>query len=95
MTKSKRLKLTSQQKYSFCESLYASSYSHWHIRKLTNAGSKFGGGIDTKSLCGLVEKGWDLNVSLSRERALGDKVCSECRSLYLSEIEKLEKGENN
>lgn len=39
-------------KYSYCETVTASSHSDWHLRPLTEKGQKFGGGADTKSLCG-------------------------------------------
>ena len=54
--------------YSFCES--STGLGPWHIRRLTKAGRKPGGGIDTPSLCGSVRPrgdrggwgGWDIKV---------------------------------
>jgi hypothetical protein len=81
-------------RYRFCESSLASSTSLWHIRPLTEAGSKYGGGIDTPSLCGHVVPtnqvnaqgkqgwgGWDLEVQIS-ERQLDTNVCPKCVALY-------------
>lgn len=68
-------------KFTLCESLYASGHGKWHIRKLTTAGKKLGGGIDTKSLCGKVDKGWDLNVEMTQHH-LDNNTCPECLSKY-------------
>lgn len=65
---------------SFCESVHASGYSRWHIRGLTEAGRKLGGGIDTPSLCGRVTKGWDLNVPITPQHA--NHTCSACWDEY-------------
>ena len=67
--------------FSFCESVLAGSKSKWHIRKLTESGKKFGGGIDTPSLCGSVTKGWDLEISIT-EFNLKTNTCSECLKKY-------------
>lgn len=68
--------------YSFCESVHATSRSPWHIRQLTDAGMKLGGGIDTNSLCDLVKSplGWDLDV-VPTEHHLSH-ACAGCVSLY-------------
>lgn len=66
--------------YAFCESIHAGSLSLWHIRKLTEAGPKFGGGIDTPSLCGHVTKGWDLKVEINLAHL--KSCCPECSRLY-------------
>ena len=68
--------------YSFCESVHASGSSRWHIRPLTDAGRKLGGGIDTPSLCGHVRAGWgwDLNVEIT-EHHLG-YACPTCVERY-------------
>lgn len=62
--------------YAFCESVHAAPLAPWHIRKLSEAGLKTGGGIDTPSLCGRVRPfgdesgerrgagGWDLRVRI-------------------------------
>lgn len=62
---------------SFCESVWASGSSVWHMRWLDGAGPKFGGGITTKSLCGLVANGWDLEVAVT-EHHLANNVCYQC-----------------
>jgi hypothetical protein len=74
--------------YSFCESIHAGARSPWHIRKLTSAGPKLGGGIDTKSLCGNVERGWDLNVEITQYHLT--HACTECCTSY-----GLARGHNN
>ena len=75
--------------YSFCESVHASSRSKWHIRRLTEKGPKYGGGIDTKSLCGAVSAGWDLRVPIE-DRVAGvlardNSVCFQCLEEYRSQ----------
>ncbi len=50
--------------FAFCETVFASGSSPWHIRKLTNQGLKLGGGADTKSLCDR-EMAWDLKVEIT------------------------------
>lgn len=68
--------------YSFCESIYATPRSRWHLRVLTSVGRKLGGGIDTPSLCGHVKErgGWDLDVEVN-ERQLVD-ACPLCYAAY-------------
>lgn len=73
-------------KFSFCESVTASSYSNWHIRKLSEIGQKFSGGIDTPSLCETVSLkmgGWDLHVEIT-EYHLGH-ACKKCVKIYRKE----------
>ena len=67
--------------YSFCESVFATSTSKWHIRPLTIQGKKLGGGIDTDSLCGLVTTGWDLDVEIN-EFHLRNNICDKCEEEY-------------
>jgi len=71
--------------YSLCESAYAGPQNKWHIRKLTDVGPKFGGGIDTPSLCGLIGppqgNGWDINVDIT-EHHLDENVCKHCHREY-------------
>lgn len=62
--------------YSFCESVHATSYSHWHIRALDAAGRKLGGGITTPSLCELVTRGWDLAVEITPFHL--ERACPRC-----------------
>ena len=65
--------------YSFCESVHGTGVSRWHIRRLTDAGKKLGGGIDTPSLCGRVMPpyGWDLDVQIDA-RTL-EMACTKCQ----------------
>lgn len=68
-------------KYSFCESVTATSFSPWHIRKLTDAGRKLTGGIDTDSLCERVKAscgGWDLRVEITKSQLSGTHICKTC-----------------
>jgi len=69
--------------YSFCESVYATGTSSWHIRQLTSKGRMLGGGIDKPSLCGTVKAGWDLGVLLT-EHHLGH-ACRTCVAQYRKE----------
>ena len=67
--------------YSFCETVTAGPASRWHIRKLTSVGQKFGGGADTKALCGRTVS-WDLKSTVEPKAAL-DHGCRECCEIYL------------
>lgn len=60
---------------SYCETIHASATTPWHLRILTGAGKKLGGGADTKSFCGL-EVAWDLDVEISLPH--NDRVCQTC-----------------
>jgi hypothetical protein len=66
--------------FSFCESV--TGVSKWHIRRLTTAGLKLGGGIDTPCLCGLVVHGWDLGVAFDESRLDDDYVSRKCAAAY-------------
>lgn len=66
--------------YSFCERVWAGPRSPWHIRPLTSIGRKLGGGIDTTSLCGRVDKGWDLDVEVTPHHL--DHACKACVEVY-------------
>lgn len=73
--------ITDKPIYSFCEPVWASSISRWHIRKLSFKGSKYGGGADTPALCGLdLRCGWDLRVDIT-DHHLGH-TCSKCVKTY-------------
>jgi hypothetical protein len=74
---------TEHPPYSFCEPTGASGYGLWHIRKVTEAGQKVGGGIDTPSLCEHVKArdGWDLNVPMTLHH-LTKNACKECLEAY-------------
>lgn len=68
-------------RYSFCESVHASGSSPWHIRELVKD-QKFGGGIDSVSLCGRVKDGWDLRVQIAPEYFARGCVCKDCAAEY-------------
>lgn len=70
--------------YAFCEPVTASGRGRWHLRKLDAAGLKPGGGITTRSLCGYVKTGWDLEVEIT-EHHLGH-ACSACVGVYRAEV---------
>lgn len=67
-------------RYSFCESVHATSSSPWHLRQLDSNGLKYTGGITTASLCSLVTKGWDVKASIT-EQHLGH-TCKRCVAKY-------------
>lgn len=71
---------------SLCESVHASGSSPWHLRRLTKVGQKFGGGIDTESLCGRVKPpmGWDLEVVIT-DFHIERNVCKQCLGVFVDE----------
>jgi hypothetical protein len=84
--------------YAYCESVHATPMSPHHIRKLTAAGMKSGGGADTAALCGRdLRAGWDTSpvkadddvMALSEPRASNDmrdaswRACRPCALAYL------------
>lgn len=78
--------------YSFCETIAATG--PWHIRKLSAAGKKLGGGADTKTLCGL-EAAWDINCEISdvsladpQDRQQPGRPCPACKAKYLDDTSK-------
>lgn len=80
-------------KYAFCESATADSLAPWHIRPLTPAGKKLGGGIDTRSLCGRVGpspgNGWDLEAEVEGYPLYATTdgrrhVCKTCADVYMN-----------
>lgn len=68
--------------YSFCEPVVAAPLAKWCIRKLTDVGHKFGGGVDTPSLCGRVEPpyGWDVDVAMDMDHPA---ICLQCKAIAL------------
>jgi hypothetical protein len=67
--------------FSFCESVWATSSSRWHIRILSQVGRKPSGGIDTPFLCGTkVPHGWDLNVEITEHHLA--HTCPLCVAHY-------------
>ena len=72
--------------YSFCEAVTATSFSKWHIRRLSRVGQKFGGGADTPALCGR-KVSWDLKAEVNPEM-VDDWTCFTCREIYKDEVRK-------
>jgi hypothetical protein len=82
--------------YAFCESV--TGIGPWHIRKLSAAGLKLRGGIDTPTLCGFVRPtedtssvrrgwgGWDLNTRITASQLEGEHCCADCRAHYEKEM---------
>jgi len=68
--------------FSFCETVWATGTSPWHIRRLTDVGRKPGGGADTPALCGR-QVAWDLEVEIT-EHHLGH-ACQACVAAYRAE----------
>lgn len=68
--------------YSYMEFVTASGASPWHIRKLSKAGRKLSGGIDTPSLCGRRYNGWDLESALDTRH--DNHTCQRCLARYLA-----------
>lgn len=68
--------------HSFCETMFASGVTPWHIRKLTTVGRKLGGGADTPSLCGK-DVAWDLSVEITSHHLT--HCCLYCRRIYEQE----------
>ncbi len=85
--------MSNEPQYSYMEFVTAGSRSRWHVRKLTDKGQKFGGGIDTTPLCGRTYpngdriNGWDLRVELDRRH--DDHTCQSC----LEELNRVRRGE--
>ncbi len=65
--------------HAFCEADTAGPFSPWHIRLLTDAGLKLGGGADTESLCGR-RVSWDRKIAISPR--LLREACLNCSRLY-------------
>ena len=64
----------------------ATSNSPWHIRQLTEAGKKMGGGIDTPSLCGRKQNGWDVNHRAPEQGIKPDFVCESCWAEFMLQV---------
>ena len=75
--------------FSFCEQAAATGGSPWHIRKLSSAGRKLGGGADTRSLCGR-EVCWDLEVRITAHHLM--HCCPQCASEFERTIFALDRG---
>lgn len=75
-------------KFSFCEPATAGPGRKWCIRELTDAGPKYGGGIDTGPLCRAwdhsYERGFngrDVDVEIT-DFYLTWSTCLRCAKLY-------------
>lgn len=64
--------------FSFCETNAAYVY---HIRRLTPAGRKLGGGADTPALCGR-KVSWDVPTPVDLTPPLNG-LCKECATRYI------------
>jgi hypothetical protein len=77
--------------YSYCEPVTATGTSPWHIRRLTEAGRKLGGGADTPALCGR-EVSWDLGgnevtaESIERINQWPPVVCPSCEAAWVAAV---------
>lgn len=75
--------------YSYCEPVFAGSFGRWCIRPLTDAGPKYGGGVDTSSLCGRVSLklgGWDIRVPFGSVKK--SVVCIRCLEIFKTKVDK-------
>lgn len=70
------------EKFAFCESVYATSTSPWHIRKLTDKGFKLSGGADTNALCNR-EVSWDLDVEITQHHL--SHCCRRCAEIFCTD----------
>ena len=63
--------------FRFCEPSWVGTSPPWHIRRLSEAGEKLGGGADTPALCGLyLNRGWDLKVKITEGHL--EHSCAAC-----------------
>lgn len=79
--------MAGEVKYSFCESVWASSISRWHIRRVGDEGIHLGGGAPGPPLCGIMGdqwSGWDLDVKLAKYN-VDNVACRECARIYREE----------
>jgi hypothetical protein len=75
-------------KFSFCESVHATSTSSWHIRPLTKVGRKTGGGIDTTTLCGRISRGWDIETPIEHHIDPSSYTCKACWEMFMKNEKK-------
>lgn len=72
--------------FRFCEPVWATPYSKWHIRKAKDdEPMKLGGGAGPP-LCFIEDdkewtNGWDLDVELTKHHLTGKHVCQRCVEL--------------
>lgn len=69
-----------KESHSFCETSTPAPAGKWHIRALTDAGQKLGGGADTKALCGR-EVAWDVETPITMFH-LSHSTRKACREAY-------------
>ena len=63
--------------FRFCEPSWVGGADPWHIREISQAGEKLGGGADTPAFCGLdLNGGWDLRVKIAEGHL--SHSCREC-----------------
>lgn len=78
----RRKRWAGMPKLAFCEPVVVVGPSPWCLRYLTDAGPKYGGGVDTPSLCGRVRQGygWDVDVEVTKDRLENPEVtCQRCQ----------------
>lgn len=65
--------------YSFCEPVWAHPTSRIHVRNLEGGEPKYGGGINTPTLCGrLMDYGWDIPGDVDETSLDYMLTCVEC-----------------
>lgn len=74
--------------HAFCETIAASTT---HIRVLSSAGPKYGGGADTRALCG-AKASWDTKTPFSEALVRNWSgwpypLCKGCRESYVAGLE--------
>ena len=78
---------TTKNEFSFCESVFATPFSRWHIRVVGPEGRKFGGGalapLCYSNGCHQWINGWDLEVDFTE--AHFDHACPACVVIYRQE----------
>jgi hypothetical protein len=63
----------------FCEPVWASSSSYWHLRLLDPGEEmRFGGGLTKPALCG-GEVAWDVDSTVTRASLDDAHICPKCR----------------
>jgi hypothetical protein len=72
--------------YSYCEPTWAGSNRKWCIRRLTKAGKKCGGNVDTNSLCRRVHIGGGWDIQAEMDKRLTELCCPDCRAAYEKEV---------
>lgn len=90
--------------YAYCEPALGPTFRTFHIRRLTDAGLKPGGGIDSPPLCGreLAGGGWDIPEPVVLAQAAenakrinpggGADTCSKCVAVLAGEMDNDQTG---